>query len=31
MEVSIGWDRGQDPSNHECPGHIGAVDTLGDY
>ena len=27
VEVSIGWDRGQEPSNRECPDHIGAVGT----
>ena len=32
MEVSIGWDKGEDPSNRECPNrecpdHIGAVGT----
>ena len=26
--ISFHWgDRGQDPSNHECPDHIGAVGT----
>ena len=29
MEVSIGYDRGQEPSNRECPDHIGAVGTYG--
>ena len=27
MEVSIRRDRGQDPSNRDCPDHIGAVGT----
>ena len=27
MEVSIGRDRGQEPSNRECPDHIGAIGT----
>ena len=27
MEASIGRDRGQEPSNRECPDHIGAVGT----
>ena len=27
VEVSIGRDRGQGPSNRECPDHIGAVGT----
>ena len=27
VEVSIQRDRGQEPSNRECPGHIGAVGT----
>ena len=26
-EVSIGQDRGQEPSIHECPNHIGTVGT----
>ena len=26
-EVSIGQDRGQEPFNHECPDHVGAVGT----
>ena len=29
MEVSIGWDRGQEPSNRECPDHISAVGIMG--
>ena len=29
MEASIGRDRGQEPSNRECPDHIGAVGTYG--
>ena len=28
-EVPIGWDRGQEPSNRECPDHIDAVGTYG--
>ena len=27
VKVSIRRDRGQDPSNRECPDHIGAVST----
>ena len=31
VEVSIGQDRGQEPSNCECPDHISAVGTYGHY
>ena len=30
VEVSIGRDRGQEPSNCECPDHVGAVGTYRD-
>ena len=30
MEVSIGRDRGQEPSSRECPNHISAVGSYGD-